>query len=156
MSKLLCLLASTLALTGMVVGEEKKDALTELYGKLSAVSPKVVKAGYTILHIEFDRLGSGPSVTFKRQLQKGFKYKIVGVGAQGIADIEVKLLDSKNKVVAKDEGQDGVGIINLAPAASGTYTVRVAAAKMDGEEGARPYFFCLVASKPQKSEQTPP
>ena len=48
--------------------EAAKDDLTELYSKLGAVSPKVVKAGFTILHVEFDRLAPGGEYSLRRDL----------------------------------------------------------------------------------------
>jgi hypothetical protein len=153
----LALMCLALSLAALAEADKKKDDLTDLYARLSAVSPKVVKAGYTILHIEFDRLGGAPAYSFKRSLQKGYKYKIVGVGARGIEDIEVKLLDGKSQVVAQDESQDGVGIVNLTPGHNGNFTIRLAGAKMASGSEARPYFFCLVASKPEKArEKTAP
>lgn len=126
--------------------EPPKDDLTELYSKLGAVSPKVVKAGYTILHVEFDRLAPGGEYVFKRELTAQNKYKVVGVGSKGITDLQLRLIDSKGKVQASDPHSDSVAIINLVPKAGGVFTMKLGAGKIAGE---RPYFFCLIASKPK-------
>lgn len=126
---------------------DKKDELTELFTKLEAVVPKVSKAGYTVLHIEFDRLSKGAVYSLKRPMQKGHKYKVLGVGTPAVADIQVQVFDSKGKQVGEDQGEDSVGIVNLLPKKDATFSIRVKAAKL--EQG-QPYFFCLIASKPQK------
>jgi len=145
MKKFLVYLLLSLALP-VAAEEPAKDDLTELYAKLGLVSPKVVKAGYTILHIEFDRLGAGGEFTLKRDLTTKFKYKIVGVGSPGITDLRLRLVDAKGKVEASDPNQDSVAIINLTPKSAGLFTLKVGAAKLTGP---RPYFFCLIASKPK-------
>lgn len=145
MKKFLVYLAFSLSLP-LSAEEPAKDDLTQLYGKLGLVSPKVVKAGYTILHVEFDRLGPGSEFTLKRDLNSKFKYKIVGVGSLGITDLQLRLIDAKGKIEATDPNKDSVAIINLSPKSSGLFTLKVGAAKLTG---ARPYFFCLLASKPK-------
>lgn len=123
-----------------------KDPLTELYAKLGAVSPKVVKAGYTILHVEFDRLAPGREYVFKHELSAQNKYKVVGVGAKGITDLQLRLIDSKGKVEGNDPRPDSVALINLVPKVGGIFTLKVGSSKIEGD---RPYFFCLIASKPK-------
>ena len=71
---------------------------------------------------------------------------MVGVGAKGISDLQVRLIDAKGKVEANDPRPDSVAIINLVPKTSGLYTIKVGAGKIVGD---RPYFFCLIASKPK-------
>lgn len=124
-----------------------KDDLTELYTKLGAVSPKVVKAGYTILHVEFERLAPGSEYSFKRELSGKFKYKLVAVGAPAINDLRLRLIDAKGKVEASDPNSDSVAIVNLVPKAGGVFQIKVGAAKVSS---ANAYFFCLLASKPAK------
>ncbi len=126
--------------------EPAKDPLTELYSKLEAVSPKVVKAGYTILHVEFDRLAPGGEYVFRQELSTKNKYKIVGVGGKGITDLQLRLIDSKGKVEVSDGHDDSVAIVNLVPKIAGVFTLKVGAGKIDGQ---RPYFFCLISSKPK-------
>ncbi|MBX3169778.1 MAG: hypothetical protein KF760_20410 [Candidatus Eremiobacteraeota bacterium] len=126
--------------------EPAKDDLSELYSKLGAVSPKVVKAGFTILHVEFDRLAPGGEYTLKRQLSAQNKYKLVGVGSQGITDLTLRLIDSKGKVEANDPRPDSVAIVNLVPKISGMFTIKLGARRITGNQ---PYFFCLIASKPK-------
>lgn len=139
---------SIILLLATVAGAEEgaKDDLTELYSKLGAVSPKVVKAGFTILHVEFDRLAPGGEYSLRRDLSAKNKYKLVGVGAKGITDLQVRLIDAKGKVEANDPRPDSVAIINLVPKMSGLYTIKVGAGKIVGDH---PYFFCLIASKPK-------
>ncbi|MFN8608295.1 MAG: hypothetical protein U0931_12235 [Vulcanimicrobiota bacterium] len=124
-----------------------KDELTELYTKLEAVSPKVVKAGYTILHVEFERLAPGAEYSFKRELSGKFKYKLVAVGAPAISDLRLRLIDVKGKVEASDPNSDSVAIVNLVPKNPGVFNVKIGASKVSSEHA---YFFCLVASKPAR------
>lgn len=134
-------------LASMALAEEPaKDDLTELYAKLGAVSPKVVKAGFTILHVEFDRLAPGGEYRVRRELSSQNKYKLVGVGSKGITDLTLRLIDAKGKVEANDPRPDSVAIVNLVPKSSGLFTIKVGAQKIAGD---RPYFFCLIASKPK-------
>ncbi len=136
-----------LLLTPLALAEEPpKDPLTELYSKLGAVSPKVVKAGFTILHVEFDRLAPGGEYSFKRELSAKNKYKLVGVGAKGITDLTLRLIDAKGKVEGSDPRPDSVAIVNLVPKAGGMFTIKVGASKITSDH---PYFFCLIASKPK-------
>ena len=145
MKKLLVYLLLSLSLP-VAAEEPAKDDLTELYAKLGLVSPKVVKAGYTILHVEFDRLAPGGEFSLKRDFTAKFKYKILGVGSHGITDLQLRLVDAKGKVEATDPNKDSVAIINLTPKSAGLFTLKIGAAKLTG---ARPYFFCLIASKPK-------
>lgn len=124
--------------------EPPKDDLTELYSKLGAVSPKVVKAGFTIVHVEFDRLAPGGEYSFRRELSAKSKYKVVGVGSKGITDLTLRLIDAKGKVEGNDSRPDSVAIVNLVPKASGLFTFKLGAHKITGDH---PYFFCLIASK---------
>ncbi|MBN9416264.1 MAG: hypothetical protein J0I12_12550 [Candidatus Eremiobacteraeota bacterium] len=126
--------------------EPPKDQLTELYSKLGAVSPKVVKAGYTILHVEFDRLAPGGEYSLRRDLSAKNKYKVVGVGAKGITDLQVRVIDPKGQGETNDRQVDSVAIINMVPKTSGLYTIKVGAGKINADH---PYFFCLIASKPK-------
>ena len=141
------LLPFLLLLCPPVVAEEPaKDELTDLYTKLEAVSPKVVKAGYTILHVEFDRLAPGGEYVFRQELSTKNKYKIVGVGGKGITDLQLRLIDSKGKIAVSDGHDDSVALVTLVPKTAGVFTLKVGAGKIDGQ---RPYFFCLVSSKPK-------
>ena len=146
MKKLLSLALLTLSLAAGAE-DPPKDDLTELYTKLGAVSPKVVKAGYTILHIEFERLAPGSEYSFKRELNSKFKYKLVAVGVPAISDLRLRLVDAKGKVEASDPNSDSVAILNLVPKAGGQFNVKIGAAKVSSDHA---YFFCLVASKPAK------
>ena len=137
-------------------GEEPADELTDLYSKLTAVSPKVVGAGYKVLHIEFDRVGKGAPFVLKSQFHKGYKYKVVGVGAKGISDISITLLDTKGKPVGRDHGVDGVGIVNVMATTSTSFTIKITAHKLAPGSSSRPYFFCLIASKAESREKAKP
>jgi len=124
------------------------DPLSELHTKFQAISPKLIKAGYTILHIEFDRVSRGSNYSISRSLSKGQKYKFVGVGLKAIGDIQISLIDAKGKTLAQDPGADAVGIVNYIPSQSGSYKVQVKSSTAEGQV----YFFCLIASKPHKAE----
>ncbi|MBS2039431.1 hypothetical protein JST97_30880 [bacterium] len=143
-------LLALLALTPLARAEDPpppKDQLTELYTKLGAVSPKVVKAGHTILHIEFERLSPGSDYSFRRELNSKFKYKLVAVGAPTIHDLRLRLIDAKGKVDASDPNSDSVAIVNFVPKSNGAFNIKIGAAKVSGDQA---YFFCLVASKPAR------
>lgn len=139
---LLWLLLGTLARAQ----EPAKDDLTELYSKLGAVSPKLVKAGYTVLHVEFDRLAAGGEYLLRTELSPKNKYKVVGVGAKGIQDLKLRVVNSKGKLEVSDGHTDNVAIVNFVPKSAGVFTLKLGAAKIDGQ---RPYFFCLISSKPK-------
>lgn len=134
-------------LTLSVAAEEPKPPakdLSELYTRLSAISPKITKAGYTILHIEFDRLAPGGEYLLKRDLNHKYKYKLVAVATSGITDLQLRVIDSAGKVKAKDPNSDNVAIVNLIPDNGGQFSIKLGAAKITGNKA---YFFCLIASK---------
>lgn len=138
-------------LCGLAQAEEPKtptDPLSELHSKFQAISPKLLKAGYTIQHIEFDRISKGTPYVITRPLLKGQKYKFVGVGLKSIGDLQLSLVDSKGKTLAKDPGADSVGIVNYVASQSGSFKVQVKSSTAEGQV----YFFCLIASKPHKTD----
>jgi hypothetical protein len=135
--------AAAAAMPASPVGD--KEELADLLVKMAAISAKLADGGYTIAHIEVDRLQKGQIYSASRTLYGGNSYKIVGVGGKGIGDLDMKLTDEDGATIAKDTETDNVPIVDASPKREGTYTVKVVASAM--EKGFDPdgeYYFCWV------------
>jgi hypothetical protein len=122
-----------------------KEELADLLVKMAAISAKLMETGYTVVHIEVDRLQKGQIYSASRTLHGGNSYKIVGLGGKGIGDLDMKLVDSDGDTVAKDTEADNVPIVDIAPKTEGSYTVKVAAAAIEkGFDPESEYYFCWV------------
>lgn len=122
-----------------------KEELADLLVKMAAICAKVTEAGYTVAHVEVDRLVKGKVYAASRTLYAGNNYKIVGIGGKGIADLDMKLEDEDGATVAKDTETDNVPIVDVTPKAEGSFTVKVAASAMEkGFDPEAPYYFCWV------------
>ena len=128
-----------------------KEELADLLVKMAAISAKLVEGGYTVAHIEVDRLQKGQVYSASRKFYGGNSYKIVGMGGKGIGDLDMKLVDSAGDDIAKDTADDNVPIVDANPKAESDYTIKVAAAAL--EKGADPeaeYYFCWVIAFKRK------
>jgi hypothetical protein len=123
--------------------------LATLLPKMNTITTKLAEAGYTVAHIEVDRLQMGKIYSATRKLYSGNNYKIVGVGGPGIADLDMDVQDSAAVVVGKDTQDDNVPIVDVTPKASDVFTIRVAAAKLTPttDKDSENYFFWVIAFK---------
>lgn len=100
-------------------------------------------------HVEFDWLKLNDVYVSTEVLSAGCKFKIVGVGGAGIADLDIRVYDENNNLVAADTLDDDVPEVDIAPRWTGPFRVEVSAeALMTGccpEDGW--YFAYLIGSK---------
>ena len=122
-----------------------KEELTDLLVKMATLSAKIVELGYTVAHIEVDRLQKGQIYSSTRTFYGGNNYRIVGIGGRGISDLDMKLVDSAGTTVAKDTEADNVPVVDVTPKAEGSYIVKVAASAMEkGFDPDSEYYFCWI------------
>ena len=128
-----------------------KEELADLLVKMAAISAKLVEGGYTVAHIEVDRLQKGQVYSASRKFYGGNSYKIVGMGGKGIADLDMKLVDAGGDDIAKDTADDNVPIVDANPRTESDYTIKVAAAALEkGADADAEYYFCWVIAFKRK------
>ncbi len=60
-----------------------------------------------------------------RRFEKGVEYAIVAGGDEDASDVDVEILDERGNVVAKDDREDRMAVIEWTPETTGTYVIRV-------------------------------
>ena len=60
---------------------------------------------------------------FNLMLRAGQDYRIVGVCESHCADLDMRLYDPNNQLIAQDVAQDRVPVIHVTPTTTGNYTI---------------------------------
>jgi hypothetical protein len=122
-----------------------KEEMADLMSKLAEKTVKIFELGYTVAHVEVDRLQKGQVYSASRNLYGGNGYIVVGIGGRGIGDLDMKLEDAGGTTIAKDTEADNVPIVQVTPKTTGNYTVKVAAAAIErGFDPENEYYFCWI------------
>jgi hypothetical protein len=137
--------APVISLPAAPVGD--KEELADLMVKVVAISAKVFELGYTVAHIEIDRIQKGEIYAANRVLYGSNNYRIIGAGGKGIADLDMKLTDESGTTIAKDTEADNVPIVEVNPKTQATYTIKVAPAALEkGFDEESSYYFCIIVA----------
>jgi hypothetical protein len=80
----------------------------------------------------------GASVSFKRHLVSGERYTLLGGGGDLADDVDIYIVDSSGKVVAKDTDADATPVVGYVPTFSGEYSIRLNLYEASGSE------FCAL------------
>ena len=125
-----------------------KDPDEEVSGLLQRIillSAKMHQQGYTIVHIEVDKLEQGQKYMTSRRLFNDNHYKIAGIGGVGISDLDIKLYDSNNNLIDEDTSTDNIPEVYVSPRWSGDFFIRTSFHSLSrGYPTNSEYFFCYM------------
>lgn len=140
------LLVAALPASAMTTAEE----FTGLWNRCAEGIGEMIKSGYVIEHVEFDRLKLNEVYVSSEFLSAGYSFKIIGVGGAGIRDLDIRVYDENNNLVAKDTLNDDVPEVDIAPKWSGPFRVEVVVEALSpGCNPAEDWYFCyIIGSKP--------
>ena len=124
--------------------EDEMNGLIEVMKKATMTSSILIGSNYTVARTVFDRLQKKGTYTENRILYAGNKYKIIGIGCEGILDLDVKVLDSNGNVVASDTKVDNFPEATFIPTSTGTYTINVIAYNTTDASAFNYNFFCCI------------
>lgn len=109
--------------------------------------------GYDVANVYFDRLTLGSSYQMTRNLYGGNDYKIVGLGENGIADLDLKVTDSFGNSTT-DISQDAVPMISGSVTRNDVYAIEtnLYSVYTDVDATAEFYFATIIAFKSTKAK----
>ncbi|NPV81602.1 MAG: hypothetical protein HPY52_15295 [Firmicutes bacterium] len=109
------------------------------------VMDAMIKGGYTIEHIEFDSVKLGEVYSVPYNLYAGNLYKIIGIGGNGIADLDIHILDSDNNLLAADTLNDDVPEVDVSPKADGAFRIDTSFESLEpAHSPSEYYYFCYI------------
>jgi len=79
------------------------------------------------------------AVSMNVPMEAGKSYVFLGGGSKDADDVDIEILDSRGKVVAKDDDVDPTPVVRFTPPRAGKYTLRLTLFKADSA------CFCAVA-----------
>lgn len=89
----------------------------------------------------FGSLDEGAKETYTLRVQRGETYNIVGVCDNDCSDLDIRLYNAGGTLLAEDQLEDDVPIVELVPTANGTVRIEVEMYKCSAE----PCFFAVEA-----------
>ncbi len=107
--------------------------------KAIIVAANLEGRGYTIKNIPGRYLRHRHYRTYNRYLYSGNCYAIVGVGDNGVRDLDVYVWNRYWNLVAKDTDASNVSVATICPRRSGTYHIRTFMYSGSG------YFYQVIA-----------
>jgi hypothetical protein len=94
--------------------------------QLDALRNTAVEHGYApVRDYHLDRLDGDSRASLFLTLQAGASYLITGVCDQDCSDIDMRVYDAKRVLVASDEEEDDVPVIQVSPKQTGEYRIEV-------------------------------
>jgi len=122
-----------------------EEELEGLLGRIELLVATLNQQGYTIVHIEVDKLEKGQSYIASREFFTANDYVIAGIGGIGIGDLDVQLYDGKDNLIDEDNSDDNLPVVEVSPKFNGKYKVKVTPYSLEADadpEGE--YFFCYI------------
>ena len=122
--------------------------MQKLLNKVSAYVDALHDEGYEVANVYFDRLTLGGSYQMTRNLYVGNDYIVVGLGEDGISDLDLKVSDAFGHS-AEDVIQDNVPMITVSPTRDDVYTVETNLYSVYAtvDSTAEFYFATIIAFK---------
>ena len=126
-----------------------EDQLADVLSRTIVICAALSGDDYNLAHIEVDRLSEGESYTFTRKLYAGNNYKIVGIGGQGVEDLDIYVYDANGDLVDRDTQTDNVPIVNFHVYSTQVYQIKVKfySAEDDWPSGKESFFSVAVGFK---------
>lgn len=129
--------------------------LDTIIDKLAKAASDLNDEGYTVVHITIDNGLKGEKYTATRNLYSGNDYKVIGVGGDGISDLDIALLDKDDNVVDKDTEDDAKPQLEASVSKDGQYFFQTTITELDkGEKEDDSYFYGYVLGFKQSDQPT--
>jgi len=130
-------------------GSDEEEKLRDILARTVALTATVYAHDYRIAHMEVDRLERKEHYRFQRKLYSSNVYKIIGVGGQGIKDLDIKIYDSNGNLLAKDTSEDNFPEITVDINETDVYTIEAIAFELedDADQDAEYFFVVTIGFK---------
>lgn len=117
------------------------EELARLLDRTDSALAEFIKAGYLIEHVEVDWLAEGQSYIVPIELAAGYDYKILGIGGDGIADLDIRVYDANKNLIAQDTLTDDVPEVDIKALGSGTIWVEIIAESLAKGASTDEYWY---------------
>ena len=131
--------------------QDSGEELSGLLKRVVLLSAAMHSQGYTVVHIEVDKLEKGQRYSKTRKLFSSNRYKIVGIGGVGTSDVDIKLYDENMNLIDKDTSFDNVPEVDVSPKWNGNFTIQTSVISLEpGYSPESEYFFCYICGFKRK------
>jgi len=128
--------------------QTQEEELVGLLQRLVLLTAKLYDDGYTIVHIEVDKLYRGQSYTDRRELFSSNYYRIIGMGGVGVKDLDLSIHDMYGNLITKDELTDNIPQLDVRINQTSNFTIKTSLYALEASYANTEYFFCyLIAFK---------
>lgn len=94
--------------------------------QLDRVKVKLEENGFQNTHnYKIDRLGRNATDSFRVDLRKGLDYLLVSVCDKDCTDIDIRIYDENNNLIAEDIKRDDLPIVSVSPKWTGEFRIQV-------------------------------
>jgi hypothetical protein len=119
--------------------------LDSMIAKLTEAAATLDDQGYTVVNFTIDNGLKGEKYITQRKLYTGNDYKIMGVGGDGIVDLDISLLDGDGNVVDKDTLNNATPTVQASIDKSDQYYFQTVISELEkGQSNDDSYFYGYV------------
>jgi hypothetical protein len=135
--------------TAPVQAQGDYPSMTTLLDEVDIWVDLLYESGYSIANIYVDRMKATNSYTVSRELHAGNEYFIVGVGGDGITDLDLKLYNASGRLVEQDTSADNIPILMISPSRDAVYSVETSIYAIDANVSldTELFFAYIIAFK---------
>lgn len=142
----------TLFLIGVPVSASANTGHSQMQNLLVDISDTVTtltNEGYSVANIYMDRLTLDTSYQMSRTLYEGHDYVIVGIGGDGVRDLDLRLYNILGTLVGEDDSIDNLPLLTVTPGSDAVYSVEtdVYAVNSNVRSGDELFFATIIAFK---------
>jgi hypothetical protein len=100
--------------------------IDQVRNQLNQAAKVFVNRGYERTHdFKLDRLPQGRADTLSVTLRQGFEYVLLGVCDNDCTDLDIKIFDENNNLVAEDSSTDDVPIVTVTPRRTARFRISI-------------------------------
>ena len=121
------------------------DQLDSMIAQLTQAASVLNDKGYTVVNMNIDNGLKGEKYTSTRTLYGGNDYAILGVGGDGIADLDIALLDKDGNVIDKDTETDATPVVQASVKADDQFFIQTIIADLAKDQSSdNSYYYGYV------------
>jgi hypothetical protein len=106
---------------------ERIEKVVNMSKKTMFLSGVIVASDYKFIRSVNDVLQYRGEYIETRTFYSGNEYKIMGIGSDGITDLDIQIIDEAGQIVIKDTQTDNLPSVVFNPTKTGKYTIKVIA-----------------------------
>ena len=142
-----CLAICSFLMVLLPVFGQASSEMIDLLDRAVDIADAMEEEDYTIVHILLDRVGLGKDSLYigTRMFYSGNDYLIVGLGGEGIKDLDIEIYDERNNLVDEDKLTDNQPEVYLSPKKdSRCYVNVILHSLVSGYDKDGEYYFCYI------------